>query len=151
MAGAEESPLDRFISDEAAGMGTDDLEGPDTGLLPHQVNGSQRNLGSHFPGVPAPASDHEVTGRAHREAVDRGHPAETVLIGAAAKGVQKEEKAGSQGNEQQAETNDAAHKFSKPLASSHDARIAGVIQPGRQRGQGYRNPLPKVGLKKIAI
>ena len=109
MAGAEKPSLGGFISDEASGMGTDDLEGSNAGLLPHQVNGSQGNLCAHFPGVPALASDPEVTGDAHREAVDGGHAVESVLIGAAAKRVEEEEKARSQGDDQQADSNDATH------------------------------------------
>ena len=78
-----------------------------------RVNGSQRNLGAHFPGVPALASHPEVTGGAHRKAVDGGHAVEAVLLGTTAKGVEKEEKARSQGDDQQADSYDAAHPISE--------------------------------------
>lgn len=87
MTRAKELPFVRFISNEAPGMGTDHLEGPDAGLLTYQVNGPQRDLSAHFPSVPALASDHEVAGDAHRKAFNGRHAAEAVLPGTSAKGV----------------------------------------------------------------
>ena len=142
MTGAEEPALVRFISDEASGMGTDHLEGPDAGLPTHQVYGAQRDLGADFPGVPSLAPDHEVAGDAQREALNRSDTVEAVLPGTASKRVEKEEQARSQRDDQQADSNDSPNYFPKPLASSHVPWIASDFYRSRKRGQEYSNPVP---------